>query len=170
MAETMGFSVVAATHFRYHRWAMKRVFAALHALHPEQLHQEMKTSYGTIFAMLGHMYQADSAWWARVRRDTASSQPTTVPVPMDLDSLENSWHGLLDSYAEWGKSDQDWSEEIVYSNSAGKEFKTPAWELALHVVNHGSHHRGQIVGMIRQLGGSVELTDLILYYRLGCPE
>ena len=34
-----------------------------------------------------------------------------------------------------------------------------------HVVNHATLHRGQIVGMIRQLGIEPPSTDLLFYLR-----
>jgi uncharacterized damage-inducible protein DinB len=34
-----------------------------------------------------------------------------------------------------------------------------------HVVNHATMHRGQIVGMIRQLGLEPPSTDLLFYLR-----
>ncbi|MEP7352919.1 MAG: DinB family protein [Acidobacteriota bacterium] len=33
----------------------------------------------------------------------------------------------------------------------------------LHVVNHATLHRGQVMGMIRQLGIAPPVTDLIFY-------
>jgi uncharacterized damage-inducible protein DinB len=32
-------------------------------------------------------------------------------------------------------------------------------------VNHATHHRGQVVTMLRQLGRTPTSIDLILYYR-----
>jgi uncharacterized damage-inducible protein DinB len=35
----------------------------------------------------------------------------------------------------------------------------------LHVVNHGTLHRGQVAGMLRQLNIAPPNTDMIGYYR-----
>ena len=40
----------------------------------------------------------------------------------------------------------------------------PAWQIVMHVVNHGTLHRGQIVGMLRQLGVKPPSTDIVFYY------
>ena len=40
----------------------------------------------------------------------------------------------------------------------------PAWQIVMHVVNHGTLHRGQIVGMLRQLGVKPPATDIVFYY------
>jgi uncharacterized damage-inducible protein DinB len=38
-----------------------------------------------------------------------------------------------------------------------------------HVVNHATLHRGQVVGMIRQLGIAPPATDLLFYLRREIP-
>ena len=34
----------------------------------------------------------------------------------------------------------------------------------MHVVNQGTLHRGEIVGMLRQLGVNPPATDIVFYY------
>src|SRR3984957_17607743 len=40
----------------------------------------------------------------------------------------------------------------------------PAWQIIMHVVNHATLHRGQIVGMLSQLGTKPPATDILFYY------
>jgi uncharacterized damage-inducible protein DinB len=37
--------------------------------------------------------------------------------------------------------------------------------MILHVVNHGTYHRGQITNMLRQIGQKPKNLDLMRYYR-----
>ena len=41
----------------------------------------------------------------------------------------------------------------------------PLVALLLHVVNHATLHRGQVMGMIRQLGIAPPATDFLFFYR-----
>ncbi len=41
----------------------------------------------------------------------------------------------------------------------------PYWQIAMHVINHGSYHRGQFATMLRQAGMVPPGTDLLIYYR-----
>jgi uncharacterized damage-inducible protein DinB len=50
------------------------------------------------------------------------------------------------------------------SISDGKMARTPAWQIVLHVVNHATLHRGQVVGMLRQMGIAPPHTDLMFFY------
>jgi uncharacterized damage-inducible protein DinB len=34
----------------------------------------------------------------------------------------------------------------------GTQYKQPIWQMLLHVFNHATYHRGQVVNMLRQLG------------------
>jgi uncharacterized damage-inducible protein DinB len=47
----------------------------------------------------------------------------------------------------------------------GSPGETPASQLVLHVVNHATLHRGQVIGMLRQLGVKPPNTDLFFYLR-----
>ena len=47
----------------------------------------------------------------------------------------------------------------------GKTARTPAWQIVMHVVNHATLHRGQAMGMLRQMGMAPPHTDLMMFYR-----
>lgn len=38
----------------------------------------------------------------------------------------------------------------------------PYAKLALHLFNHGTHHRGQITALLEQAGGDCGVTDLLM--------
>ena len=40
----------------------------------------------------------------------------------------------------------------------------PAWQIVMHVVNHGTHHRGAVSGFLRAMGKTPPKLDLIAYY------
>jgi uncharacterized damage-inducible protein DinB len=42
-------------------------------------------------------------------------------------------------------------------------YSLPLVQQMLHVVNHATLHRGQVVGMMRQLGITPPPTDLLFY-------
>jgi uncharacterized damage-inducible protein DinB len=55
---------------------------------------------------------------------------------------------------------------ITYQTFSFGPAKTPVGQIIAHLVNHGTHHRGQVVTMLRQLGATpAKAMDLIYYYR-----
>jgi uncharacterized damage-inducible protein DinB len=53
----------------------------------------------------------------------------------------------------------------TYQDMRGNTWTNPIWHLVLHVVNHGTHHRGQAAGFLRAMGHVPPVLDLIAYYR-----
>ena len=61
--------------------------------------------------------------------------------------------------------DPDLDRVIAYQSMAGDPFSDPVWKIVMHVVNHATLHRGQVMAMLRQMGVAPPGTDLIYYYR-----
>ena len=62
----------------------------------------------------------------------------------------------------------DLDRDVTYTNSAGQEFTSRVEDILLHVVMHGSYHRGQVAMLIRDGGGTPAPTDYIAFVR-GAP-
>ena len=56
--------------------------------------------------------------------------------------------------------------EFIYKNSKKDQFKQPVYEMLMHLFNHQTYHRGQLITMLRQTGETnIPNTDLIAYLR-----
>ena len=62
-------------------------------------------------------------------------------------------------------TDRDAQSKISYHDLKGNAWEQPLWQILLHVVNHGSHHRGQVSGFLRAMGQNPPPLDLIAFYR-----
>jgi uncharacterized damage-inducible protein DinB len=160
------FSEIGVVHLRYHRWATDRVLQETTPLPAEQLVKDLKGSFHSIHETLAHLFQADSIWLDRLE-----GRPTgglaDYPAPGCTYELRDAWLAVLDKMIAWaaGLNEADWSRETSYKTLAGVAYKTPFWQIVLHIVNHGSHHRGQISSMLRQLGIKPVNLDLVAFYR-----
>jgi uncharacterized damage-inducible protein DinB len=160
------FSTVGTTHLRYHRWATERVLDEINAMPAEQLAKDLKGSFPSIYDTLAHIYQADAIWWDRLSGRVTGTRDD-YPAPGCTWELKEAWMTLHDKMIDWamGLSDEDWLRQMSYKTLSGMSMVTPVWEMVLHVVNHGSYHRGQVTTMIRQLGSKPVNLDLIGFYR-----
>ena len=56
------------------------------------------------------------------------------------------------------------AKPISYTNTQGQEFAYPLWQMMVHVVNHGTHHRSELAEMLTRVGHAPPAMDLLVYY------
>ena len=152
-------------HLAYSAWASRRLLDAAAAIPPEDLTRDFKTSDGTVVNTLAHIFAADRAWLGRIQ-----GTPPAVfisPEDRDLATLQKAWPALFDRWKQYAAplTDQQALAEISYRDLAGSPYVTPLWQIVLHLVNHGTHHRGAVSGFLRAMGHTPPALDLIAYYR-----
>ena len=162
----MRFHEIAVTHLQYHRWATSQVAEECLKLPADMLVKDMKGSFPSIYDYLAHVYQADSIWLDRLRESPIGTREDYAAPGCTWD-LRDAWLGVIDRMIAWAEelNESDWEVERSYKTMAGMPMKSPNWQMILHIVNHGTHHRGQIVNIFRQLGVKPMNLDLIGYYR-----
>jgi uncharacterized damage-inducible protein DinB len=149
----------------YSAWATQRLLDAATQLSPEELTRDFKTADKCVLDTLAHVYAADRVWLARV---LAEPRATFIdPEDRDLTLLQNEWPALQQRWKLWLRdfSDADVARKIFYHDTRGNPYVQPAWQIILHLVNHGTHHRGQISGFLRAMGHTPPPLDMIAYYR-----
>jgi len=155
----------ARTHIRYSGWASRKLVEAAANLTPEQRTRPMSVSHESLQKTLAHIYFADSIWYTRT---VDPSRP--VPNPDEIPSIETLtewWSSLQMNWEKWADSisDADLQRTAQYKQRDGTPYETPLWQILMHVVNHATLHRGQVMALFRQLGAKPPATDLIFYYR-----
>jgi uncharacterized damage-inducible protein DinB len=153
--------------FDYHYWARDRLLEAVEPLTPDQFTRDMGSSFRSVRDTVAHIYSAEWVWHSRWvgRSPTALLPPDMFP---DSRSIRLAWvdnEGQVRAFlAELG---EDVNRVFKYTLLNGQPGESPFWQMAQHVVNHASYHRGQVVTMIRQLGvAPPKSMDLIGFYRL----
>jgi len=153
-------------HLAYTAWASRRLVDAVAHLSPEELNRDFQTADHSALGTLVHVFAADRIWLARV---TGAAAPRQFISEADhsLAVLQNDWPALLDKWQQWAQSitDESARESVTYKDTQGNAFSRPLWQLILHVVNHGTHHRGQVSGFLRAMGQTPPQLDLTAYYR-----
>lgn len=152
-------------HLDYTAWASGRLMETAIALPPEDLRRNFGTADKTLMGTLVHVFGADRIWVARVQGE-ANPQPPGAEYH-DPTVLAPAWQSVAEGWKAWarGKADEDFLAEVAYHDLRGNLWRTPLWQVVLHVVNHGAHHRGQAAGFIRSMGRTPPSLDLMAYYR-----
>ena len=62
-----------------------------------------------------------------------------------------------------GQDDSGLLAPLEYRNQAGERFQRSHAEILAHLVNHGTHHRGQVTAAMSALGLETPVLDLLYY-------
>ncbi|HEX8984059.1 MAG TPA: DinB family protein [Bryobacteraceae bacterium] len=158
-------------HLEYSAWANRRLMKAAAELPEEELTRDFGTSTRNVLGTLVHVYAADRAWLARVEQKT---QPASLVAEADMGMpvLENDWPRVEQRLKQWaaGLTDEAARAPLAYTDYRGRCWSQPPWQLVLHIVNHGTHHRGQVSGFLRAMGHTPPKLDLIAFYRELAPH
>jgi uncharacterized damage-inducible protein DinB len=149
----------------YTAWASQRLVHAIEHLPPEQLNRDFQFSERSILGTLVHIFAADRVWLSRILDEPRASFVSDTDY--NLHVLQIDWPLLYDRWHEWAGSltDETSSQAFTYHDLKGNPWVSSVSDAVLHVVNHGTHHRGQVSGFLRALGHTPPPLDLIHYYR-----
>jgi len=157
--------------FDYTEWANGLAMNAAAELSEEGLRRDVGISHGSIFGTLLHMAGAEwiwlERWHGRSPAKTEAWSLWTTESCADLATLNDRWRDVIDRRARL-ISELDESRllaELPFKLLSGDDSSLPLVDQMQHVVNHATLHRGQVVGMIRQLGIAPPSTDLLFYLR-----
>ena len=157
--------------FDYTEWANDLAMDAAAKLPDDNLRRDVGISHKSIFGTLLHMAGADWIWLERWNGRSPAKDKAwllwTTDSCADLAMLKKRWRDLIDSRAQFiSELDEERLEaELAFKLLSGDPSSMRLVDQMQHVANHATLHRGQIVGMIRQLGIEPPSTDLLFYLR-----
>jgi uncharacterized damage-inducible protein DinB len=159
------------TLYDYHYWARDRMLGAADSLTPGQFTQSKGHSFDTVQGTLVHLMNSERLWLRRWRGEPVQPplKPADFPmvdgVRMYWESLEMQMRKFLDDLGEAGLA-----RVVRYTNSQGVTLEFPVWQMLLHVITHGAHHRSEAATMLTELGHAPEPLDLIVYFRIASGQ
>jgi len=168
---------VLLTELNYTIWANQILLEACSALSSEELSRPLGASHISIIRTLRHIYDGECFW---VHNLITSSIPDVADIDAagatdqrradpKLESLRQSWPTVWFEARQrvMTLSDEELALELTTRERDGTIIGVPRWQIILHMVNHSTLHRGQIVNLFRALGRPAPAnTDLFTYYRV----
>lgn len=150
----------------YNLWSNKRITDAILQISAEKIKQPLISSFPSIELTLLHLMNVEYIWWQRMKlvENLHVIEEKTL-------SIEQISHKLLELSLQWKnwveKSTQAALEhEFVYRNSKTEQFKQPVFQTLLHLFNHQTYHRGQIITLLKNIGvEKIPATDFIVWSR-----
>jgi uncharacterized damage-inducible protein DinB len=168
--------------YDYNAWARERQLEACAALSFEQFLRPLGSSFSSLRDTLAHIMGAEWIWLERWRGRSPQTMPG-VPEGLPFEetlrrwheqfatvaALRERWHELergLQAYLS-GLDEAALTGPIVYVNLQGRQWSYPLWRTLLHVVNHGTYHRGQVATQLRLLGAQAPEVDFLAAHDAG---
>jgi uncharacterized damage-inducible protein DinB len=151
----------------YTIWANRKIIDCINNLSDDQINREISSSFSSIYKTVMHMWDAESIWWQRVKLVEHIERPGDT-FSGSFEELSKKLEAQSKQWEEWigNASDNQLNHVFSYQNTKKEQFKQPVYEMLLHIFNHNTYHRGQLVTMLRQLGvEKIPPTDFIVFTR-----
>lgn len=151
----------------YARWAARRMLDAVKALPAEALTRPVTSSFPTLLATLQHVFGWDKYYLVHLKGGHV--ERAAVPVPASFEELEREWAAVHAETIAWAREHVAARKDLVLEGWGA----WPTWMIILQMASHATHHYGQVVTLLRQLGypqERMDSTDLILYLLRRYPQ
>ena len=149
--------------YNYHFAENCKVWEHVVSLTFEQFTQSVDYSRGSVREQVVHLIDAEDVWFSELR-NVGPSEPLPESVSADDRNIIR---------AHWDKVEQniraylaDLQDEMLFT----KPIKEPeedqvlfAWQVLLHVANHATDHRAQLLRALHDLGADTKSQDYIFY-------
>lgn len=151
----------------YHRWANERLLNTVLKLPPDVTRQAVASSFPSLFETFQHVLWTEQVWILRLQMKENPDYLADEPVST-FDQLAKNILSHNARVVEWVQEQKEvfLMHPVAYYNTKKQYFKTPVYQCLLHLFNHGTYHRGQVVTMLRELGiTKIPATDYIAFVR-----
>ncbi len=146
-------------HFAENRRMWEQFIAPLSA---EDFLHSFEYSHGSIRDQIIHLMSVDEVWFSELQR-AEPSEPLPLSDHDDRHIIRAHWdrieQGMRDYLA--GLRDNMLFEKPIKEPEEDKALVV--WQVLLHVINHGTDHRAQILRQLHDLGVKTNSQDLIFY-------
>jgi uncharacterized damage-inducible protein DinB len=147
----------------YNLWMNERLFDLCRSIDDAERKSDKAAFFGSIHGTLNHILYGDLAFMSRFTGIPAVVPELGVDLYDDFDDLWQSRSSLDNRICEWSSTlTAGWlEEELTYTSKVDGITRTiPKWVLVVHMLNHQTHHRGQITTILSQMALDVGTTDI----------
>lgn len=154
--------------YEYHYWANNRYLTVAQTLSTEQLHHQHGQGWGSVQGTLIHMMNAERLWLHRWRGKPGELSPPFYELS-DLPTvaaLRERWSAIEQEMRAFiaQQTVEALHQEITYTSTLGQSYCLTLWQMAAHMPNHATHHRGELATMFTALGVPHPEEEIVHYY------
>jgi len=127
----------------------------------EQFTQDFGYSHGSVRNQIVHLISVDDTWFSGLRG---------AEIPEPLNPADFNDRKIIRTY--WNQVEQEMHDylstlrdDMLFEKpfKEGEDKDLILWQVLLHVVNHGTDHRAQVLRLLTDLGIRTVSQDYIFY-------
>ena len=150
---------------RYNQWMNTRLYAVCADIPDQERKADRGAFFKSIHGTLNHLLLGDRVWLARFRGEHYSVRGLDEEQHADFDALRVARERTDREILDWVRTldEAALSTTLRYTTLAGggQAQEQPLWRTVTHLLNHQTHHRGQLTTLLSQAGYDPGITDLI---------
>ena len=130
------------------------------SLSQEQFTQPTDYSSGSVRNQIVHLMSADDSWFSGLRG-------VEIPEPLDPANFDDrkiiraQWDNIEQNMRDYLAKLRD--DMLFEKPLDGEDKDLILWQVLLHVANHGTDHRAQLLRLLNDLGVKTTSQDYIFY-------
>ena len=148
--------------YDYHFTENRKILdTCISSLSQEQFTQNVNYSAGSVRNQIVHLMSVDDTWFSGLRG---------VEIPESLDPA--NFDDRNNIRAHWNNVEQNMRaylaqlrDDMLFEKpfADGEDKDLILWQVLLHVVNHGTDHRAQLLRLLKDFGVKTTSQDYIFY-------
>ncbi len=150
--------------FAYDRWAMEKVLMNLNEASNETLDRDFGIGVGGIRKSILHVLDAMRFWARNLVDGPAAWDQSPADLPMDL--IRKTFLVVNESLVDWIRSDGDRRvDDPIAVSFGGPPVSLRLYDALVTLIFHGTHHRAQIINMMRRSDLALPTCDFVVFAR-----
>ncbi len=147
--------------YDYHFSENRKIWEHVEGLPYETFIQEAGYSRGSVCNQVVHLIRTDEAWFSDLRgqveppRFDAGDRDDRPRIRLHWDQVEGDMRAYLSGLQD--------DALLTKPFPPGPDEKLHLWEALIHVVNHGTDHRAQILRLLNDLGVKTGPQDFAFF-------
>jgi len=149
--------------YNYHFAENRKVWEHVASLTFEQFNKNVDYSHGSIRQQVVHLLDVEDVWFSELQGiQPGDPLPETVTAD-DREAIRAHWDKVEEKVRAYLVTLQD---EHLFSKpitDPEEDKDLIVWQVLLHVVNHATDHRAQLLRALHDLGVDTKSQDYIFY-------
>lgn len=151
-------------YFAYGDWCNGRLLDLAAPLDAVALDRTFAMGLGTIRKTALHIADAER-WWLK-NWTAGPSQFEKAPTTMEIAELRSRWMEIIAERNKFIETlDPASAQRVVTALIGPLSIGLPVIESLVQLCGHGTHHRAQLVNMLRHSGATAPATDYVVWLR-----